>query len=543
MKKVLSILLLAACTGSFVAVNGQKSLPGSGFITAGDLESHMKFLASPYMGGRENGSKELSIAAGYIESQARLIGLKPANGTSYLQSYQIVKTITDKEKSGIEITDPEGKQVVIKEDIFPMLPTGPSDFSVEGEVIFAGYGIRQDKYGYNDMDGINAEGKIILIMWGAPTTDDGKKYLFEGVNWSSFMSVQVKLTLLMFSKAKAVIIVPDPKSGFSSFDQQFPGISGQLNSTFSLKGQNKPVLQIPGVPKMMFVHSKVADMILEGTGHTLAELQKKIDSGPEPSSFAIEGKSVKITLTSKINELTMNNVAGIVEGSDPELKNEYVIFSAHYDHIGMSAGGINYGADDNASGTAALFSLAEAFSQPEKKPLRSLLFLWVSGEEIGLYGSQSYVDDPLVPLANTVADINIDMIGRIKGVADSTSETPMTGPDQVFIISGNQSSSLMKIAENVDKGSTVDFDYSLSGKDHHLQLFSRSDHFNFVKNDIPVLFFSTGLHSDYHTPGDVIEKINFGKMEKVTQAIYQIGYEVANTRKRIEVDNPYSKWK
>ncbi len=197
---------------------------------------------------------------------------------------------------------------------------------------------------------------------------------------------------------------------------------------------------------------------------------------------------------------------------------------------------------DLRSSIAGLLSVAKAFVQSERKPLRSLLFLWVSGEEIGLFGSQSYVDNPLVPLENTVADINIDMIGRIKGVADSTSETPMTGPSQVYVISGNQSSDLMKIADNIDKASPVDFDYSLSGRDHPLQLFSRSDHFNFVKNDIPVLFFSTGLHSDYHTPGDVVEKIDFGKMESVTRTIYQIGYDLAMNKKRIKVDKPYSKW-
>jgi len=167
-------------------------------------------------------------------------------------------------------------------------------------------------------------------------------------------------------------------------------------------------------------------------------------------------------------------VAAIVEGSDPVLKNEYVIISGHVDHIGGSGEIINTGADDDASGCAALLSMAEAFQSLEKKPLRSILFLWVSGEEIGLYGSQYYINNPLVPLENTIADLNMDMIGRVKGVADTTDKTPMTGPDGVFVITGNQSKELIAIADEADQETILDLDYSLSGRNHPLQLFSRA---------------------------------------------------------------------
>jgi hypothetical protein len=136
----------------------------------------------------------------------------------------------------------------------------------------------------------------------------------------------------------------------------------------------------------------------------------------------------------------------------------------------------------------------------------------------------------------------MDMIGRVKGIADSTSETPMTGPDDVFVITGKQSRELLSIAEDVDRETTLDFDYSLSGRDHPLQLFSRSDHYSFVIHDIPVLFFTTGLHSDYHSPGDVIGKIDFKKMELITRAMFRIGFIVADRKTRLKVNNPYSKW-
>jgi Zn-dependent M28 family amino/carboxypeptidase len=274
----------------------------------------------------------------------------------------------------------------------------------------------------------------------------------------------------------------------------------------------------------------------------LDELQRKIDSELKPHSFDIPGKKLKITEASKTGELEMNNVAAFVEGSDPVLKNEYVVFSAHIDHIGVSGEKVNQGADDDASGCASILDIAEAFRSLKKKPLRSVLFLWVSGEEIGLFGSQAYVNNPLFPLEKTVIDLNMDMIGRDKGPADTTANTPMSGPKGVFVITGNQSSDIMNIAAEVDRKSVIDFDYSLSGRNHPLQLFARSDHYNFVKKDIPVLFFTGGLHTDYHTPGDDIAKIDFDKMELVSRAAFEIGYTVANRKTRPVVDKPFSKW-
>jgi len=542
--KILNYFIAIAVTIVVFGGNasGQKKASGADLITAADLESHMTFLASPLLRGRENGEPGLEIAQNYIVSQVKMMGLKPANGTSYLQPYIIEKTTMNPLRTMIQVIQGNHDTVTIKKQIYQLIPTGPSDFDINGEVVFAGYGLKQDIYGYNDFKDLKAEGRILLIMAGAPTTEDGKKYLFEGVDWSSFMGIQAKLPGLIFCRAKAVIIVMDPKSGKTSFDEQFPGISGELSSSENLKGAKAMANTMPGAPKVLFADRIVADEILRGTGNTLDDLQKKIDSEVKPFTFSIPGKKVRISEGVMKEEITLNNVAAYIEGSDPLLKNEYVIFSGHTDHIGGSGDKINAGADDNASGCAALLSMAKAFQSLEKKPLRSILFLWVSGEEIGLYGSSSYVNNPLVPLENTVADLNMDMIGRIKGVADSTSKTPMTGPNGVFVITGYQSKELVAIAEEVDKTTVLDFDYSLSAKNHPEQLLTRSDHFNFVRKDIPVLFFTTGIHTEYHTPSDVLEKIDFDKMELISRTMYQIGHKVANREKRIIVDNPFSKW-
>lgn len=543
MKKA-SAILTAIILSLFLSCPAiaQKASQAVNQIRAEDLESHVSFLASPLLKGRMNGSPELEIASKYIRSQIKLIGLAPANGDSYFQPYSIIRKSIDYDKTSIEIIS-EGKEpVVIKEPVFQLLPTGASDFTLEGEVVFAGYGIRSDKYNYNDFDGLNTEGKIILVMNRAPLSEDGKEYLFEEPVWANFMSIQLKLTSLIFSRAKAILFVSDPKSGFESIERQYPGIAGELSSSKTLKGEKEIITSLPGMPVIMFVHRSVADELLKDTGQTLEELQKKIDREMKPNSFEITGRQLKITETSRTEEVVLNNIAGYIEGSDPVLKKEIVVFSGHYDHVGETGGMVHAGADDNSSGTSALLELAQAFASLGKKPLRSLLFLWVSGEEIGLFGSQFYVNNPLFPLENTIANINIDMIGRVKGVADTTADHPMTGPSSVFVITGDQSRGLRGVADAADKRSPISFDYSLSGRNAPQQLFSRSDHYNFVRKDIPVLFFTTGLHTDYHTPGDTADKLDYPKMELITRTIFDIGLTLANSKNRIVVDNPFSKW-
>jgi len=520
----------------------QKSGSGINKINAEDLRTYVSFLASPSMKGRSNGSSELEITVNYLASQASLIGLKPANGTSYLQPYSIMEKSIDPKKSMIKVFSSGTDSVQLTEPMIQLFPVGASDFEIEGEVAFAGYGIKADKYNYNDLENIKPEGKILLMMNRSPLSEDGTEFLFDKPIWSSFMSIQAKITGLLFSKAKAILIVSDPKSGFSSIAQQYPGISQKLESKKYLKGSKPLIFDMPAMPRVISVHRSVADELLKGTGHTLDELQKSIDSNLKSQSFLIPDKRLKIIETSKTEELILHNVAAWIEGSDPELKKEIVVFSGHADHIGESGDKVYPGADDDASGCAAILEIAQAFQSLEKKPLRSLLFLWITGEEIGLFGSQSYVNNPLFPLENTVADLNIDMIGRIKGVADTTDENPMTGKTGVFVITGNQSKELVDIAGEVDEKSTIDMDYSLSGRNNPLQLFSRSDHYNFVKKDIPVLFFTTGLHSDYHKPGDTADKLDYEKMELISKTIYEIGYTVANMKTRLVVDNPYSKW-
>jgi Zn-dependent M28 family amino/carboxypeptidase len=350
----------------------------------------------------------------------------------------------------------------------------------------------------------------------------------------------MKYSQLMQTRAKAILIVADPKSGYKSLMESDPQMAGYYGARI-FNEENRRRGYSGSNPNVIYIHRNLADNILKDTGFTLEDLQNSIDQSLKSSSFAIN-KKIAVNIETKVETMTLKNVAAYIEGSDPVLKNEVVVYSAHYDHIGGYGDKIFVGADDNASGCAALLEMAQAFMSLKTKPRRTILFLWVSGEEIGLLGSAAYVKNPLFPLENTVANLNMDMIGRVKGIADTTYQNPMSCQNTVFLITGNQSSDLQAIADRVEKKINLDFDYSLSGQNHPLQLFSRSDQYNFVKNDIPVLFFSTGLHTDYHTPRDVIELLDFNKMEAVTRAMYKIGFEVANRKTRIAVDNPFSRW-
>lgn len=521
----------------------QKTITGVSTINASDLESHLAFLASPLLKGRLNGSPELEIAAGYIAAQAKKTGLKPVSGNSYYYPYTVIKKTFDAERTFIEVKTTGGESAILKEPLYQLFPQGASDFEIEGEVVFVGYGIKSDQDNYDDFDTLNLSGKILVAMTRAPMTPDGKKCQFEDQKWLTLnTNLQMKLQGMMMRRPKAILFVPDPKSDADSFAELYPGFTEYYGSSMNLKGAKSQSFDIPGIPKVIMVHSKVADEILKGTGNTLAELQNAIDSDLKCHSFLIKNKTLRINEVSASKEIQLPNVAGIIEGSDPVLKNEVVIFSGHMDHIGGEGVNVKPGADDDASGCSALLELAEAFQSLPKKPLRSVMFLWVSGEEIGLFGSESYVNNPVFPLDKTVADLNIDMIGRIWSEADTLKDRPVSGPNEVFVITDDQSKELVAIADAVSKKNNLKLDYSQSGKNHPQMLFIRSDHFNFVKKNIPILFFTTGEHADYHKTGDVIEKINFRNMELITKTMFEIGFQVANKKTRIVVDNPFSKW-
>jgi Zn-dependent M28 family amino/carboxypeptidase len=237
-----------------------------------------------------------------------------------------------------------------------------------------------------------------------------------------------------------------------------------------------------------------------------------------------------------VSEISASNVIGIVEGSDPVLKNECIVYSAHYDHIGKNEKGEVYnGADDNASGSMALLEVAEAFMSLKKKPLRTIVFAWVNGEEKGLLGSKYYTDNPVIPMEKTVVDINLDMVGRSKMEADTGKfygiNLDITPPGEILVYTDHESSELLQIMTASAK------EAGIRVKDMGPKIEAgSSDHASFVAKGVPSLCFNSGTHRDLHNTGDDVEKIDFDKMERSAKMSFLIGYKVASQKERISIN-------
>lgn len=546
MKKLKSISIAVLFLSlNLLTVSSQKK--GLESINEHDLKMHMNFLASDELEGRNTGDPGLLIAARYLEVQAEQLGLQEADEENgYFQYYTIVEKANDVANSSISISQ-AGKETLVNKDAFYMMSSQQGDvISLEGEVVFAGYGIDDEENAYNDLEGLDLKDKIVLIMSGAPKNEDGSEFIFGEKKYAGMRAMQFKMQPIFMQQPKAVMIVPDPKSGFASVEEEMPGIANYLGRSRSLKGDEGGNSRIGGDANLVFINRSVADQVLACVGTNLEDLQKEIDQNLKPKSFAIDSVDISVELKKEVNDLVVSNVFGLIEGSDPVLKDEVVIYVAHYDHVGTDGqGGVFNGADDNASGTVALIEIAEAFLKEKKRPARSIGILWVSAEEIGLYGSKYFADHPLVDEEQIAAVINLDMVGRVRTPEDeqsSRSGLTIAGRDEVKVIGGLQSEVLMEI--NVETLEEMDLigNYEYNDLNNPERYFYRSDHINFARKDIPVLFYSTGTHKDYHMITDEEKLIDYDKFLKMTRFSYKAGFNVADYEGPIEVSNPMSSW-
>ncbi|MBL7113204.1 MAG: M28 family peptidase [Bacteroidales bacterium] len=506
----------------------------------------MYFLASDELQGRATGEPGLIIAGNYLAAQARLLGLKALDDNQdYFQQYTMIESNYDFERNQITIESADKDPEVLKEDFFIIGSDKSEHFSMNGEVVFAGYGIVENDYNYDDFADVDITGKFILIMNRAPLDESGKASKF-GEKWNEMQNVMIKYQEIALRQAKGILLVMDPKSGFNSILDMAPFIKSFFGSSKSVKGSPESGMfgQMP-VP-IIIIHREVADQLLDGSGFTLDDLQKKIDDSLDPHSFAISNKTFQVDLYKNNREFNAPNVFGVIEGSYPKLKNEYVIYMAHYDHLGTDGqGGVFNGADDNASGSVALLEMAEAYLKEKKMPARSIGFLWVSGEEIGLTGSGFYANNPIIPLDKTVAAINLDMVGRIRTEEDNSDNSvqiTVLGGDSIRVIGGLQSKVLMDINKTSLEEMNMTGDYKYNNTDHPARYFYRSDHISFAQKDIPILSYSTGTHTDYHKITDTVDKIDFTKFQYITRFVFKVGFNVANYKGEITVDNPFSSW-
>ncbi len=437
----------------------------------------IKFLASPELRGRATGSPELAKAAAFIERNYRQFGIKPV-GTSYLQPLQVTTDASLGKANHFKFSE-NGRITTLhfREDFVPLnfSQTG----KLAGAVVFAGYGITAPEYNYDDYAGLDVKGKIVLILRHEPQESDPNS-IFEGKTYTQHAQFAAKATNAKLHGASGVILVSDRANhpGVADVLEQFGVTAGPTNA---------------GIP---FVQVKEAavDKWFTGAGKSLDKIEAAIDKDLTPQSFVFPD-TIQVNANLDIQRAikTVHNVVAYIPGTS----GEYVILGAHFDHLGLGGqyslapsltGTVHPGADDNASGTAGVIELARAYAkEPRRK--RGILFLNFAGEEQGLLGSAWYADHPMLPLANAVAMINLDMIGRMR--------------DNKLYLGGTASGTTLKATiEKLLPQFDLKVDYSGGPSE------GSSDHTSFTAHQVPALFFFSGLHGDYHKPSDTWDKID-----------------------------------
>lgn len=491
-------------------------------ITKEDLKKHLSILASDAYEGRETGMKGQRMAAEYIENDFKSNGLQAVVSGGYQQSFPIII-----EKAGNSTLSANGKNFEFIKDFF-YVGSFKEGVVSSNDIVFLGYGVDSESYSdYKAFEskGGSVKGKIVAYFEGQPKDKNGVD-LVTGDNNLAWTNDRTKKSKLAAEKGASGVLVIT--ADYDKKVAQFKSFI--LNPRIRLKKPSADGDKKAGIP-VFYVSERVADDIMKSGKTTSADLKESI-SKKKKALNAVAATEVKMDIKKDIVEGASSNVLGFVEGSD--LKEQIVVISAHYDHIGMSGDKIFNGADDDGSGTVSVLELSQAFAKAKADghgPRRSMLFLTVSGEEKGLLGSEWYTDNPILPLANTVTDLNIDMVGR----QDKKYEN---NPNYVYVIGSDKlSSDLHKISEEANtKYAKLTLDYTYNAPNDPNRFYYRSDHYNFAKHDIPVIFYFNGTHPDYHQETDEVEKINFDKMEKIDRLIFYTAWEVANRNERLKVD-------
>lgn len=525
--------------GLFLSINtlalAQERLPQddaakyAASITPADLKKHLVIIASDSLEGRDTGSPGQKKAAEYVSKYYQQYGLQPAatdtdGSKTFLQKYKLYK----RSWGEVYVKAGDKKYEFNKDFYLNGLLDIPEEVSTN--LVTAGYGIEEGSYSdYADLD---VKGKSVVIFDGEPKASGGKFLLSgstEKTKWSGPVSWQLKAKLAQEKGAKYVFTITDKTGEDLDKEIRQRAVMARRFSAPTLK----PVQENPAGTAAFVISGNVAAEMLGTSASKLNKIKSEIDKSGKPASKNFTGK-VALKATRVSETIDTENVAAFMEGTDK--KEEVLVISAHLDHIGISLNGeINNGADDDGSGTVSLLELAEAFSKAKaegKGPRRSILFLNVTGEEKGLFGSEYYSEHPLLPLKNTIADLNIDMIGRVD-------EAHKSDHKYVYLIGSDKlSSKLHEISEEANK-KYVNFklDYTFNDPKDPNRFYYRSDHYNFAKMGVPVIFYFTGVHEDYHRPGDDVEKILFDKQSEIVKLVFYTAWELVNRDERIVVDS------
>jgi hypothetical protein len=509
-------------------------------ITAAQLKDYLHFVASDEMEGRDTPSRGLDLTAKFIALNLSRWGLKPAgdNGT-YFQRIAMQRIKLDVANTRAEVN---GQAFSFGEDLLAQPIAG----TASAPLIYVGHGWVIKSKNIDAYQGIDVKDKIVVVLGGG---------LPKGVSFADLSSGKQGIDWInpdAYAEthgAKAIIAIPNKQmlTNWQRISQNFT-----TTGTISIEKFKKPG-EAPKVPRIT-LSEKALNALMQGETQTAATLLDR-DQAESIKAFDFSAtKKVSLNVTTKIEQIFTQNVVAIAEGRDSVLKNEYVALGAHYDHVGTGSPGggrapslkgdtsdtIWNGADDDGSGTVALMAVAETLGK-NPPPKRSVLFVWHCGEEKGLWGSRYFVENPTVPLDRIVTQINIDMIGRSKAAGDSNAaNTSLSGPNEVYVIGSKlMSTQLGELSESTNHAYlnlTLNYKYD-DPKDPN-RFFYRSDHYNYAKKGVPIIFYFDGEHEDYHRPGDHPEKIDYQKMEKVTRTVFVTMWELAERATRPVVDKP-----
>ena len=464
---------------------------------AGRYWDDVKSLASHAMEGRGDGTKGLTRAEHFIEKRYKDLDLDPAGVNGYEQPFTVVTGARLKSDNLCSVQNGSSrKNLKINQDFVPF------SFSLSGELnqplVFAGYGATADEFQYDDYAGLDVKDKVVVVLRYEPAGFAAK----GGNHGLTQHSQMITKAINARNHGAKALVVLNGKLGDGEQDllTRFGSVSGPENI---------------GIV-MVQVKNAVAETWFEGAGKSLKEVQEQINSTTKPASFAFaDTLHLSLRIDIETTRATVNNILAWLPGKS----DEYIIIGAHYDHLGRGnfdslapsqIGQIHPGADDNASGSAGVVELARLLAPQRGQLGRSILFMNFAGEELGLLGSAEWVKEPTRPLAKAVAMINMDMIGRIKD-------------DKVYIGGVGTGSSFKAVLEQAQKDEPFKIEYSAGG-------YASSDHTSFVTKKIPVLFFFSGLHSDYHKPSDTADKINAPSAARLLDLIESVTLQLANAQ-------------
>lgn len=496
-------------------------------ITPADLRHHAEFLASDELGGRYTFSPSNAIVARYLASRLRHWGYRggAADG-SFMQRFEMVAQHYNPEETYIGIRSETGPvKFHVGEGVNFIGQHGDAD--VTGDLVLVPYSaIKSVEVKDSDL-----KGKIAVVPLSASSSErDPSEPLSESLDRHQRRLIrEVTQSLRGRGAVGVVVLTPERKSqgGSSEGRRERSPAYGRLVFAEDVKLQ-------PTYPVFHVWSTSVVEMLLKGTRLDAKTIFSSTFAG-DVRSLEREGR---LHVSLRGPKHTTQNVIGILDGVDPKLKNEYVMFGAHMDHVNSDGQEIYNGADDNASGVAALLEIAQAFAQAPP-PRRSIMIIFHTAEEEGLFGSQYFVRHPTVPLSSIVVNFNIDMIGRSRAPNDTNpANSELSDANTVFLIGSDRlSAQLHNLSEQTNHDTVkMNLDYRYNREDHPQRLYYRSDHWNYAKNNIPVIFYFTGLHEDYHRPTDDVEKLDFEKMARITRLIFTTGWRVAQLDERLKLN-------